>query len=77
MQLTPHSDDGGIDLKLKVSGSLDVAQCKHWKEQIGLPVVRDLYGAMIHFEARTGFLLTTGGVSESARAFAAGKPIVF
>ena len=75
---TPPTNDQGVDLMLteKKSGILDVVQCKHWKDQVGSPVVRDFYGAMIHFQARRGFLISTGGLTDSGREFVSGKPIV-
>jgi hypothetical protein len=77
VSFTPGTDDQGIDLMLRdaESGALDVAQCKHWKDQVGSPVVRDFFGAMIHFKARKGYLISTAGLTDSAKAFATGKPI--
>lgn len=79
VRLTPTTNDQGIDLFLtdKESGALEVVQCKHWMEQIGSPVVRDFYGAMVHFNARKGYILATGGMSDSAREFARGKSISY
>lgn len=75
VEFTPSTGDEGIDLKLYKRGVLHVVQCKHWKDEIGSPVVRDFYGAMTHSGARKGYLLATGGISKSAIAFAEGKPI--
>jgi len=69
------SGDEGIDLILELAQSKDVVQCKRWKSDIGSPVIRDFYGAMMHFAARHGFIITTASFSPSARAFAHGKPI--
>ena len=69
------SGDEGIDLILEFDQSKDVVQCKRWKSDIGSPVVRDFYGAMMHAAARHGFILTTASFSPSACAFAQGKPI--
>ena len=69
------SGDEGIDLILQVAGTKDVVQCKRWKADIGSPVVRDFYGALMHANARHGFIITTASFSQSARAFARGKPI--
>jgi hypothetical protein len=78
VELTPSTNDEGVDLLLRdVScDTLDVAQCKHWRDPIGSPVVRDFYGAMMHFNARRGFLIATGGLTDSANQFCIGKPIV-
>jgi hypothetical protein len=37
--------------------------------------VRDFYGALMHADARRGFIVTTADFSVNARAFARGKPI--
>ncbi len=69
------SGDEGIDLILELDQSKDVVQCKRWKSDIGSPVIRDFYGAIMHAAARHGFIITTASFSSSARAFALGKPI--
>jgi uncharacterized Zn finger protein (UPF0148 family) len=69
------SGDEGIDLILEMAETRDVVQCKRWKADVGSPVVRDFYGALMHANARHGFIITTASFSQSARAFARGKPI--
>jgi len=69
------SGDEGIDLVLIMGQEKDVVQCKRWKNDIGSPVVRDFYGALMHAVARHGFIITTASFSQSARDFARGKPI--
>jgi len=69
------SGDDGIDLVLQMGQTKDVVQCKRWKSDIGSPVVRDFYGALMHAGARHGFIITTASFSPSARNFAVGKPI--
>jgi restriction system protein len=69
------SGDEGVDLILQISTAKDVVQCKRWKTDVGSPVVREFYGAVMHSNARHGFIITTAHFSSSARSFAAGKPI--
>jgi restriction system protein len=69
------SGDEGIDLILQIGQTKDAVQCKRWKADIGSPVVRDFYGALMHAGARHGFIITTASFSQSARSFAMGKPI--
>jgi len=69
------SGDEGIDLVLLMGQEKDVVQCKRWKSDIGSPVLRDFYGALMHAAARHGFIITTASFSPSARDFARGKPI--
>ena len=71
------SGDDGIDLVMNHCGHKDVVQCKRWKNDIGSPIVRDFYGALLHANARHGFIVTTARVSASAARFAGGKPITF
>jgi restriction system protein len=67
--------DEGIDLVLVTGQEKDVVQCKRWKNDIGSPIVREFYGALMHANARHGFIITTASFSQSARDFAKGKPI--
>lgn len=70
------SGDQGVDMILHITNTeKDVVQCKRWKSDIGSPVVREFYGAMMHSNARHGFIITTAVFSSSARRFVAGKPI--
>jgi len=78
VSLTPVTGDEGIDLFIRLGDNptFSVAQCKHWETPIGAPTVREFYGAMVDKGATRGFLITTNGFTEGARAFAEGKPIV-
>lgn len=68
--------DHGIDLELITpDGEAAVAQVKRYKNHVGEPTVRDLFGAMINAGADHAFLISTGGFSEPARRWAADKPI--
>ena len=70
------SGDQGIDLILQITNTeKDVVQCKRWKSDVGSPVVREFYGAMMHSNARHGFIITTAVFSSGARRFVTGKPI--
>lgn len=70
------SGDEGIDLILRVGGTVDVVQCKRWKNEIGSSVIREFFGSLIHAGARQGFVITTAGFTDRARSFAKGKPIL-
>jgi restriction system protein len=43
---------------------------------VGEPVVRDLYGTLLHTEAQRAYLFTTGSITRQAFEWAEGKPIV-
>ena len=68
--------DGGVDLVLTKNGSRYLVQCKQWRAfKVGVSVVRELYGVMAAQRAAGGFLVTSGRLTEEAKAFAAGKNI--
>jgi restriction system protein len=75
---TQEVADHGIDL-LVTDGHVryGLVQCKRYRGTVGEPVVRDLYGTLIHENADFGWLVTTGGISRQARAWAlaGGKPL--
>ena len=53
--------DGGVDLVLTKGGEKSLVQCKHWRaQQVGVAVVRELYGVMAARGASGGFVGMTG-----------------
>jgi hypothetical protein len=75
VKTTAVTGDEGVDLFLQKDGIKEVVQCKRFKGNVGAPIVRDLYGAMIHFNAQKSYLVTTGRITQPARDWVAGKPI--
>ena len=78
---TKVSGDGGIDIialneQPIVSGKY-VIQCKRYAigNNIGEPVIRELYGVMMHENANKGILITTSDFSKKAVSFAQYKAI--
>jgi restriction system protein len=75
---TQEVADHGIDL-LVTDGRVryGLVQCKRYRGTVGEPVVRDLYGTLVHENADFGWLVTTGAISRQARtwALAGGKPL--
>ena len=78
---TKVSGDGGIDIialneQPIVSGKY-VIQCKRYAigNNIGEPVIRELYGVMMHENANKGILITTSDFSKKAISFAQYKAI--
>ena len=68
--------DGGIDIVVTDSvGRRAIVQCKLYRNVVGEPIVRDLYGVLIHDGAHMAFLVTNSNISAAARRWAAGKPI--
>jgi hypothetical protein len=73
---TQEVADHGIDLLVSDGQvSYGLVQCKRYRGTVGEPVVRDLYGTLIHESADCGWLVTTGGISRQAREWAGSKPI--
>jgi restriction system protein len=68
--------DGGIDVRLKKSGSLHIVQCKNWKSvKVGVKVVREMYGVMVAEHASSVKIIISGMFTQEAKNFANGKPI--
>lgn len=66
--------DGGIDLVARKDGETYLVQCKQWRAvRVGVPVVRELYGAMAAEGAVGGFVVTSGTFTKQAREFASGR----
>lgn len=75
VETTPLSGDGGVDISANREGKHAIVQCKRYQGTVGEPVIRDLYGTMMHQNAQIAYLVTTGRVSRRAYDFANGKPI--
>ncbi len=66
--------DGGIDLVARRDGETYLVQCKQWRSvQVGVPVVRELYGAMAAEGAVGGFVISSGRFTKAAKEFASGR----
>ncbi|CAM0999284.1 Restriction endonuclease [Rhodanobacter sp. Root179] len=68
--------DGGIDLILRKGGKTTLVQCKQWQNwQVGVKVVREMYGLLVHHKAAAVKIVALGDYTSDARRFAQGKPI--
>ncbi|MEP6898813.1 MAG: restriction endonuclease [Rhodanobacter sp.] len=68
--------DGGIDLILRKDGRTTLVQCKQWQNwQVGVKVVREMYGLLMHHQAAAVKIVALGDYTSEARRFAQGKPI--
>ncbi|QNH19276.1 Restriction endonuclease [Xanthomonas sp. GW] len=68
--------DGGIDLILRKDGRRTLVQCKQWKwQQVGVSVVREIYGLLAHHQAHAVKIVCIGSYTKDAALFAQGKPI--
>jgi restriction system protein len=65
--------DGGVDVVLRKDSEKYFVQCKHWRaQQVGVPIVRELYGAIAAHGATGGFVVTSGRFTKPAVDFARG-----
>lgn len=68
--------DGGVDLVAYMGKDKYLVQCKQWKtRQVGVAIVRELYGVMTAARAVGGFLVASGDFTKDAKEFATGRSI--
>lgn len=68
--------DGGVDLILRRNGQTTLVQCKQWQNrQVGVKVVREMYGLLAHHQAAAVKIVALGDYTPDAQHFAQGKPI--
>jgi restriction system protein len=76
-QLLSGGADGGIDLILRKDGETTLVQCKQWRNAaVGVPIVREIFGVLVHESATRAVIITSGHFTREAEAFAAGKAMV-
>lgn len=62
--------DDGIDLWLEKNGDQNLVQCKHWKQNVGVSVVREHLGVVSAYNAQRGIIVSSGAFTAAARDFA-------
>ena len=68
--------DGGVDLIVTMGKDRYLVQCKQWKsKQVGVAVVRELFGVMNAQGAAGAFVVASGSFTDEARQFAEGREI--
>ncbi len=68
--------DGGVDLVLHKGSETTVVQCKQYRAtQVGVAIVRELFGAMTAEGASGGMVVSLGSFTRDAQAFASGRNI--
>ena len=73
--ITTASGDEGVDVLLRKGLTKSVVQCKRYGDSVGQPVIRDLYGTMMHNKANEAYLVTTASITNQAKSWVRGKPI--
>ncbi len=69
-EVTPGSDDKGIDIFVQRDGRRAGVQCKAHRNPIGPAAVRELHGAAMASGCDYAILVALGGVTSGARSFA-------
>lgn len=75
VELTPATNDKGVDVLIEHQGQRIAIQCKKYKGLIGSPMIQTFIGAMRHAESQKGFFVTTSVFSIEAEKMAAQHPI--
>ena len=76
---TTSTNDGGIDIiaihSQPILAGKYIIQCKDWKSNVGVTVVRELYGVVNAEGANKGILITSSAFTKGAEEFARGKTL--
>lgn len=75
INLTPASNDKGIDILMEKNGKRYAVQCKKYKGVVGSPAIQTFIGAMEHAQANHGFFITTSTFSIEAEKMASDHPV--
>ena len=75
VELTPYSNDKGVDIVMTLDETKYVVQCKRYKKTVGSPDIQKFIGSIDHFNADKGIFVTTGLFSFEAEKMAAQHPI--
>lgn len=71
----PDQEDGGVDFEIAKQGQTWLAQVKHWRQEVSVREVRELWGVVASEGAAGAILIGTSGFTERAREFSAGKDL--
>ncbi len=76
VSFTPKGADGGVDVIARKGSETFLIQCKQWRAtQVGVSVIRELFGVMAARGAAGGYVVSIGPFTADARAFAEGRNI--
>lgn len=70
----PEGADEAIDILCKTPEGDYVVQCKRWKAKVGVPTVREVYGAALKHRALGVFIVTVSKFTPKARGFIVDLP---
>lgn len=76
VNFTPDGADGGVDVIARKGSEVFLIQCKQWRStQVGVSVVRELFGVMAANGATGAYVVSIGAFTNDAKAFADGRNI--
>ncbi len=67
---TREGADGGVDLVVYRNNLKYLVQCKHWKANVGVKIVRELLGVIVASGAAGGYVICSGKFTREAIKFA-------
>lgn len=73
--LTPRTENFGADLVLQRGGTNVVVQAKRWKNNVGADAIEQVMGAVKHYGADKGMVVTNSFFTESASELASSNNI--
>ena len=65
----PEGADEAIDILFKTPEGDYIVQCKRWKAKVGVPTVREVYGAAVKHQAKGAFIVTVSEFTDTAKWF--------
>jgi restriction system protein len=71
----PDLADGGVDFEIFKQGKTWLVQVKHWRQEVSVREVRELWGLVASEGSAGGVLIGTWGFTRPAREFADGKDL--
>ena len=74
-EVTPKAADFGGDLIIKKDGRTVVVQAKRWNSLVGIESVQQVLGAINHYGADTGIVVTNSDFTENAYELAKKSPV--
>ncbi|MDE6436926.1 MAG: restriction endonuclease, partial [Muribaculaceae bacterium] len=75
VEVTPYSNDQGIDIIMFKGHEKYGVQCKRYKGSVGSPDIQNFIGALDHLKADKGIFVTTGSFTFEAEKMASQHPI--
>lgn len=75
VSMTPGSADYGCDLIFEKAGKRIVVQAKRYSNNVGIKAVHEIIGAIAHYKATEGWVITSSYFTENARKLARSNSI--